>query len=216
MIPSPVVLCPVFLLGLLLYYEKKEERRPALIAKTLLSLLFVLTAVIQPNPPPDYFRYLFAGLLFCLGGDVCLALPERFFKAGLTAFLLGHVFYVIGFAALTTMGPWLSIGALFFFLISALVFFWLRPHLGAMLGPVLVYILVITVMVSAAWAVFGRTEYAVSGRALILCGAILFYASDVFVARNKFVKKEFLNRFIGLPLYYMGQFLLAFSPGFLG
>jgi hypothetical protein len=28
------------------------------------------------------------------------------------------------------------------------------------------------------------------------------------------LKKKFINRLIGLPLYYSGQFLLAFSVGF--
>jgi hypothetical protein len=54
-----------------------------------------------------------------------------------------------------------------------------------------------------------------SGRTLILVGSLCFYVSDVFVARNKFIKEEYTNRFLGLPLYYTGQFLLAFSIGLL-
>jgi uncharacterized membrane protein YhhN len=46
-------------------------------------------------------------------------------------------------------------------------------------------------------------------------GAVAFYFSDVFVARDRFMKKEFLNRLVGLPMYYAGQFLIAFSVGFL-
>jgi len=84
-----------------------------------------------------------------------------------------------------------------------------------MVVPVLVYVLVITIMVSAAWAVYWKTLFPISGRALIFLGAVSFYFSDIFVARNQFMKKEFANRLIGLPLYYAGQFLLAFSPGFL-
>jgi hypothetical protein len=71
-------------------------------------------------------------------------------------------------------------------------------------------------MASAAWAVFRETALPAPGRSLILLGAISFYVSDVFVARDKFIKNEFLNRLVGLPLYYLGQFLLAFSPGSLG
>lgn len=51
------------------------------------------------------------------------------------------------------------------------------------------------------------------GRFMVLIGAVLFYISDIFVARNRFIKKEYLNRLCGLPLYYCGQFLLAFSIG---
>ncbi|MDD3992851.1 MAG: hypothetical protein PHV70_11955 [Desulfobacteraceae bacterium] len=37
--------------------------------------------------------------------------------------------------------------------------------------------------------------------------------SDLFVARQRFVAPAFSNRLLGLPLYYIGQFLLAFSVG---
>jgi uncharacterized membrane protein YhhN len=80
-----------------------------------------------------------------------------------------------------------------------------------MLIPVLLYILVITVMASGAWAVFWKSSFQISGRMLILVGSLCFYFSDLFVARNKFIKEEYRNRLIGLPFYYSGQFLLAFS-----
>jgi hypothetical protein len=51
---------------------------------------------------------------------------------------------------------------------------------------------------------------------IVFAGAVSFYFFDVFVARDRFLKSEFLNRLIGLPLYYFGQFLLAFSVGLLG
>jgi len=81
--------------------------------------------------------------------------------------------------------------------------------------PVLLYILVITVMASGAWAVFWKSSYQISGRTLILVGPLCFYVSDILVARNKFIKEEYTNRLLGLPLYYAGQFMLAFSIGLL-
>jgi len=42
-------------------------------------------------------------------------------------------------------------------------------------------------------------------------GAFLFYLSDLFVAREKFVKSEILNQAVGLPLYYIGQIFIASS-----
>jgi len=35
------------------------------------------------------------------------------------------------------------------------------------------------------------------------------------VARDRFVNKAAINRILGLPLYFGGQFLLAFSIGYL-
>jgi len=73
--------------------------------------------------------------------------------------------------------------------------------------------LVITSMVTGAWAVFAGTSLSYGGRLFVLGGAFLFYLSDLFVARNQFVKPDFINRLFGLPLYYLGQFFLAFSIG---
>jgi uncharacterized membrane protein YhhN len=200
----------------LLFHEKKKNRLPLLITKTILSLLFVAAALLQPHSVPVYYHYLLVGLIFCLIGDVCLALPqEKAFKAGLVAFLIGHIFYIFSFSSLIPISYWFSPMLFIIFGISALIFFWLRPHLKSMLIPVLLYIVVITVMVSGAWAVFWRSSFQVSGRTLILIGSLCFYFSDVFVARDKFIKEEYPNRLLGLPLYYAGQFLLAFSVGLL-
>jgi len=189
---------------------------PFLIIKSVLSLLFVMTVLLQPHSVPAYYHYLLAGLFFCLIGDVCLALPqEKGFRGGLVAFLVGHVFYIFSFSSLVQISHWISAGLLVFWAISTSIFFWLRPHLKSMLIPVLLYILVITVMASGAWAVFWKSSFQISGRAFILAGSLCFYFSDLFVARNKFIKDEYRNRLLGLPLYYTGQFLLAFSVGLL-
>ena len=59
-----------------------------------------------------------------------------------------------------------------------------------------------------------RSELTTAAQALILGGAVAFYLSDLFVARDRFVSEGITNRVIGLPLYYGGQYLLAFSVGF--
>lgn len=45
--------------------------------------------------------------------------------------------------------------------------------------------------------------------AAALMPLLLFYEKK----EDRFIKKQMLNRCIGLPLYYAGQFLLAFSVG---
>ena len=96
------------------------------------------------------------------------------------------------------------------------IFRWLQPHLGDMRKPVFGYIVVITLMVIGAATVVGDPRFAICGRALVLSGAVSFYLSDIFVARQKFISTQPVNRVIGLPLYYLGQFLLALSIGQLG
>lgn len=204
------------LLGGLLYFEKRENTRRILPIKTALSFLFIVTAVIQPDPLKPYFQFLMVGLFCCLAGDVLLALPQRImFLLGLVAFLLGHVFYVLAFFSTATSTACIFLGALLIGPVSVYIYRWLRPHLGHMRGPVLAYVLIISVMVTGAFTLWGQRMFGVAGRIMVLVGAVCFYASDVFVARDRFLVKEFINRLAGLPLYYVGQFLLALSVGFL-
>jgi hypothetical protein len=45
----------------------------------------------------------------------------------------------------------------------------------------------------------------------VRAGALLFYLSDLAVARDRFVRPGLANRLVGLPLYYAGQVLLALA-----
>lgn len=216
MLNVSIIVLAVIFLGGLLYFERQGRGRAHLTTKTLLSCLFIAALLAQPLHIPGYYVLILVGLIFCLGGDVCLALPsDRAFMAGLVSFLLGHVCYIFAFAALTRFGNWISIGPPVIFIISGLIFVRLRPHLGKMTVPVLAYVIVISLMVSGAWAVLTRVPLPRTGKILLFAGAALFYLSDLFVARDRFMKQEYLNRLIGLPLYYGGQFLLAFSVGLL-
>ena len=91
------------------------------------------------------------------------------------------------------------------------VYLWLKLSLGPMKLPVILYIAVISLMTCNAFAVLGSTAADFSGRAMVFSGALLFYVSDIFVARQRFIRDDFTNRLVGLPLYYAAQFLLAFS-----
>ena len=44
-----------------------------------------------------------------------------------------------------------------------------------------------------------------------LVGAVMFYGSDLAVARDRFVAPGFSNRAWGLPLYYAAQLVIAAS-----
>ena len=211
-----IVVMAIILVTGLLYFEKKGNIIGRLPIKALLSSLFVVSILVQPHHISRYGQFLLIGLIFCLGGDICLAVPRgKMFLAGLICFLLGHVFYIFGFFHVANPGMRTWAGSIIVLFISTGIYFRLKSHLGAMNIPVLFYIVVITVMLSGAWSVFVDSGLTLSGRVMVVSGALFFYISDLFVARNRFLKKEFFNRLIGLPLYYAGQFILAFSVGVL-
>ncbi|MEW5721709.1 MAG: lysoplasmalogenase [Thermodesulfobacteriota bacterium] len=217
MLNALIIVAGLLLLAGLLYFEKKEDTRGRLLTKTPLSLLFIVAALVQSPPDALYFRFILVGLILCLAGDVFLALTSpKAFLLGLISFLLGHVLYVFAFGRLVGPAAWWSVGTLVVFIAGAAVYVWLWPRLGPMKVPVLAYVLVISLMLSGAWAVFRFPAAGKTGPFMVLLGALLFYLSDLLVARDRFVRPEFLNRRFGLPMYYAGQFLLAFSVALIG
>jgi len=202
------------LLALLLWAERYDCTTWKLGSKPLVSALFILAASIQTWPHPSLAYWVLAGLILSWIGDVCLIFSSRnLFLAGLVAFLLGHVCYAVGFYAHGVFDSWIVAGLVVLLVAGVVVFRWLQPHLGSMTGPVIGYIVVISVMVGGALAVYFHAQWPQNARCMILSGAILFYFSDILVARDQFVASAFVNRLIGLPLYYAAQFLFAFAIG---
>ena len=209
-----IILPALALLYGLLHFEKREKPWGIVLLKASLSSLFVLVVLTQPHPIPRYYYFLLTGLVFCWAGDIFLSLTlPGMFLAGLVSFLLGHILYNLGFFYLSGINQWTWAGSFIVLVSSVTAYVWLRPHLGSMKTPVLLYIAVISVMISGASSVMGDINLEKPFRIMTLTGAVAFYLSDIFVARDRFIRAEFLNRLTGLPMYYAGQFLIAFSVG---
>lgn len=209
-----LVLAVVLLCGLL-FAEKKENLKGILLTKPLLSALFIATALLQSHNADPYFYLILTGLVLCFAGDICLIFffNRKVFTAGLAFFLAGHILYVLAFfiTAGFTIGAWGSLAVML--VLSLFVFTRLRPHLGSMMGPVIAYIAIISIMVVGAASLTARQDFSLQARVLVMAGSLLFYVSDLFVARHRFVEKNIVNRYAGLPMYYAAQFMLAFSVG---
>jgi uncharacterized membrane protein YhhN len=215
MTPVLMILLALPLLAGLLWAERGENQRGMLLTKPFLSALFVAALFAQPYQPAPYFFFLLAGLILCWIGDVSLVFffDKRLFLLGLASFLLGHVMYAIAFFArgglhLTT---WLALPLIAAF--SGYVFTRFRPHLGEMRAPVTAYIVVISLMLLGAAGLAGNASLPLPNRLMTVSGAFSFYISDIFVARQRFVRPAYINRLLGLALYYLGQFLIALAAG---
>lgn len=119
-----------------------------------------------------------AALLFCAAGDVLL---ELVFVAGMGAFAVGHIFYVLAFLEwgrilgpnkrdfpITVLVVIVSLGLLG----------WLLPGMGDLLIPALIYQAIITTMVA--------TAFVVKAPMLARLGAVIFMISDTLIAAEKF------------------------------
>ncbi len=192
----------------LLHAIRVDDRALEVFSKTAASLTFVALGSIRWSADDAVGGWLLAGLAVCAVGDGLL-LGKRTFTPGLLTFLLGHVLYIVGFRTSLPIGNW-SLSALAAVVIAAMAAgVWLWPHLGRRKPTVTAYVAVISIMVwggfSASWS------HALPWTAG--AGALLFYLSDLAVARHRFVHPDFVNRAIGLPLYYAGQFLVALTIG---
>lgn len=212
-----IALLMVSFVGLLvvLASERAGRQGPQWVAKPLASAGFVAAAAIAATTAAGdgawtpFARWIVAGMALSLVGDVLL-IPKktsRAFLLGLVAFLLAHVAYVAAFLALgipDARAWWIVLPLA---AIAAGVLRWLWPRLDRRFRiAVPAYLAVISAMLACAVAASPRP-----GGWAIAAGAGLFYLSDLFVARNRFVAPGFVNRAIGLPLYYAGQWLLALS-----
>jgi len=176
--------------------------------KMVASTGFLAIAAVGGALETPYGQLVLAALVGCWFGDLFLAFrDERLFLAGLVSFLLGHVGLIVAFFILGVATPW-CIGAFIALVpVAAVVLRWIYPHLPKrMVGPVLAYMLVISTMVLAAAGAFGS-----GATLLVLLGAALFYVSDIFVARDRFIKSDQVNNVVGIPMYYTAVTLLAFS-----
>lgn len=180
------------------------------VTKSLASLGFMGTALSAGAVGSLFGRLILTGLALSLIGDVLLLGRSRqVFLAGLVSFLLGHLAYATAFIIhgidlLPAAG-----GLVIVAVVGMRVFRWLKPHISRdLLPPVVAYIIVISAMVALALGTWGG---GVPVR--LLPGAVAFYLSDIAVARDRFVVKEFANRLVGLPLYYAGQLLIASCAG---
>jgi uncharacterized membrane protein YhhN len=178
----------------------------AFAAKALASLGFVALALSRHATGTRYGWLILIGLGLGLAGDLLVEWRSPAgFLLGLGAFLAGHLAYLTGFSL---EGPdWrlagLSMGALLVAGIGVAV--WLHLHLPASLvAAVRTYIVVIVVMTAVGLGLFGA-------RPLASIGALAFFLSDLAVARERFVHPAFVNQAWGLPLYYLGQILIAWS-----
>jgi uncharacterized membrane protein YhhN len=174
----------------------------------LIGLALILT---PGSAASDAARpWLVAGLTLSLVGDVLLMLPRERFVAGLVAFLLAHLAYIVGFGVIVaTAGLVVGGIVLGLLVVGTMLVLAGRPIVRAvrvgrpgLVVPVVGYLVVISTMVVIA---------AATGRPLAIAGAVLFYASDATLAWDRFVDRRRWGPVATHVTYHVGQALLVLS-----
>ena len=194
------------------------KRRQIYVLKPISTLLVIAVACLsflEPAQNPTYTVGVLVGLLLSFGGDLALMFQEnrRAFAAGLGLFLLAHVAYAIVFVLLGRVSNSDIFSTLVLLAAGVGFYMLIQPNLGTMRVPVIVYILVISVMVSRAISALASPVFS-SGQALLIAiGAVLFYISDIVLAACRFWKPWKYQR-ISLAFYYSGQLSIALAASY--
>lgn len=174
---------------------------------TAMAAIFPLIGLLTPAAAP-YTRWILAGLLICLAGDVVLGIH---FVTGGGLFLLGHVCYVAGLLGRQTLRPEHII--LFAGIWGVLIVFLLlyRKHMPnrLMFLAVCLYAAALSALLAAAVPLpFTQGSHQAYCAAI---GAILFVISDMTLCDNMLNNRPLRNQYISLGIYYTAQFLLGIS-----
>ncbi len=191
----------------MLFADVSGRRWLEWIGKPSASLAFLALGLYTASGHEEAVtRAFLAALAFSVIGDVALmGRTNTSFLIGLSAFLLGHIAFVVAFMLRGVAPAALAVWAVPAALCAYGAWRWLGPHVaGKMRGPVVAYMGVISTM-----AVCSLASHAQSPAPVLVVAAIAFFVSDLAVAREKFVAQTIVNRCWGLPLYFGAQILFA-------
>ena len=175
-----------------------------------LSVYFYLSA---KNDYTLFAKFIQAGFFFSWLGDVFLMFDDGtpfFFILGLSAFLITHIFYILGYInSVKGKEPFLKKNWLWiipFAIIGIGNFIMLFPKLGLLSVPVSIYTLAILTMVLTA---LNRKE-TVSKESfwMVFGGAVLFLISDSTISFNKFTMPVPYAEMIIMTTYISAQYLI--------
>ena len=218
------VIAALIFAGLEWFFEYKKNLWGIYLTKPTVMLLLIAFVWFYADVPvlmsglnTSAIIWFILGLLFCLGGDVFLMLPERFFLPGLISFLLGHIFYIAGFGMpIPQAGSELT--ALVIAAVLILVSGWVYVKLAngmqvsgkdRMRIPVLIYTIVIALMLFLALLTLFNTEWALLPSILVSVGALLFFISDIMNAWARFVRPIPNHRLWIMSTYHLAQVGIA-------
>ncbi|WP_308637129.1 lysoplasmalogenase [Paenibacillus silvisoli] len=168
-----------------------------------MALILTYASLLCPPSRRPMHWLLLLGLFFSMCGDGLMT----WFVAGLSAFLVGHLFYIAAFTRqlrfswprAATLLPIAIYGG---YMGQRLVHALQDSGDGGLIAPVLVYITVISLM---AWTAI------LTGNRYAIIGSLLFLASDSILSWNMFVSDIANSGIWIMTTYYAAQFCIASS-----
>jgi uncharacterized membrane protein YhhN len=185
----------------------------SVVFKPLTTLLLIARAWPRGVDRPTLRRWVIAGLVLSLVGDVALLWPKQGFLPGLVAFLFAHLAYIRAFSVPVRFGARPMVFVLYG-VVAALILSQLWSGVPAALRvPVAAYVVCLATMAAQAasgWGTGIGTAGESSGRRAAI-GGVLFMVSDSLLAFNKFATPLPVAGLWILASYWLAQGFIAGS-----
>ena len=201
------------------YFKPKSWARiPAKLLCSFCFVCIVIVALVRLESITKYMIFLFVGFIFCMIGDGCLGYADKnftddspFFTAGVFAFSLAHIFYIIAFVFIGEMPSLLFllipiIATILFYPITKLRIF----DFQGFDKLVLIYFFIIITMLVVGC--YNNIPIINNSNIYVLLGIILFVLSDTILMFFYFLHTKYkILSVINLTLYFLSQIFLSIS-----
>ncbi|MFP4364910.1 MAG: lysoplasmalogenase [Spirochaetia bacterium] len=213
---SLLILLEIVFISATVFSEIRKKRKLYVrIFKSLSSILMVaipLILVLSKGIETGWTCIvIIAALCLSAVGDVVLTLPRKYgFLPGVAFFFSAHILYVLVFHRLSAITYVDIVSSVVLVLVAVWFFRKIKDTLGRNTVPVVLYMIIISLMLSRAVGVSVNQEVSLLRSLFILIGAFLFYMSDIILAWNEFYKPLKYHPF-SMFLYYTGQIIIGIS-----
>jgi uncharacterized membrane protein YhhN len=187
--------------------DRKNRTIFYLTKATPILMMAYLVLSFEGHSNQTYVLLIGAGLLLSSIGDLFLMHPKDAFIQGLGAFFFAHIVYSMAFFNAVSSFSYTTLSLLL--AIGVIVYLFLLPTLGEMKYPVAVYSLAILSMAWGAIELWSTSPYISAAYGAL--GAIVFIASDLVLAIDRFRSSSAFSRHVIMITYYTAQALLTLS-----
>ena len=215
----------LFIIGKVVNYSLKVT-----IVKGLASSMFVALAIylFYMKGCPRLGAFLIAGSTLGFVGDILLGLKRTFTNktslfnyGGLLSFLIGHVVFIVGLYVTYYNKGHVAAAIVPFvvailFSVSVVKFQkYLNLNFGNKVLPTFIYIILVASFSFSSFALLISNSFHGVPLIMITVGAFFFLNSDLLLCKTYFGKSNIFEGVLYSILYYIAQFLIAFSLFFL-
>ena len=193
--------------GLNIIFNIKKLKTGSFITKLLLMPILLL---IYLTADDDLKIPVILALVFCFLGDLFLEFP-KYFIPGLSAFLVGHVFYALKFLSDIGTGIKLSLWILLFAIVYIAYGFILNSKLSIpdIKKRIAVYVYTAIILIASFLSILRFNSVSGYSFWIVLIGTLLFILSDSILAFNRFKKRSPYGSVCLMAAYGAAQLLIV-------